>query len=66
MADEAKIEAQSAIVPVRWIEPKKDAMVTQMITNPFLVIRLAKGAYDQIEVVDQSGSRRVVVGTSKE
>jgi hypothetical protein len=63
MADEAKIEKRTAVVPVRWIEPQKGAMVIQMVTNPFLSIRIAKGGFDRIEVVDPTGVSRVVVKT---
>jgi hypothetical protein len=63
MADEAEIEKRTAVVPVRWIEPQKGAMVIQMVTNPFLSIRIAKGGFDQIAVVDPNGVSRVVVKT---
>lgn len=60
-ADQAEIEDHTARVPVRWIEPAKGAMVTQIMTNPYLMIRLAKGAYDTITIIDADGARRVVV-----
>lgn len=59
MADRAAVEDHTAVVPVRWIEPPKGAMVIQMLTNPYLMIRLAKGKYDTIRVIDGNGVARI-------
>jgi hypothetical protein len=60
-ADRAEIEDHTARVPVRWIEPAKGAMVTQIMTDPYLMVRLAKGGYDKIVVIDADGAIRVEV-----
>jgi hypothetical protein len=61
LSDRADIENRTVRVSVGWIKPHKGAIVTQMITNPYLIIRLARGAYDTITVVDADGRDKVVV-----
>ena len=61
MADRAEVENHAARVPVRWIEPPKGALVIQMLTNPYLLIRLAKGDYDTITVFDAGGVNQIEV-----
>ncbi len=58
MADTAEVENRTALVPVRWIEPEKGAFTTQAITYPYLMIRIPKGSFDRIAVVDQDGTVR--------
>jgi hypothetical protein len=57
----AKIESGMAIIHVRWIEPEKGSITTQMITYPYLMIRMAKGAFDRITVIDQNEIVRATV-----
>jgi hypothetical protein len=52
---------QTAIVTVRWIEPARDAILAQMITSPCMLIKLAKGNYTAIRIVDQTGTVRAEV-----
>jgi len=54
-SDKVYVRDRTAIVTVRWIEPAKDTIVTQMITSPCLMIKLAKAGYSRIQVVDQKG-----------
>lgn len=61
VTDQADIENHTVRIPVRWIEPRKGAIVPQMITNPYLLIRLARGPYDNITVVDPDGWYRLEV-----
>lgn len=61
MAETAEIKNQTALVPVRWIEPKKGSLTVQIITNPYLMIRLAKGNYDTIAVIDQNGLVKIQI-----
>ena len=60
-ADQAVIENRSAIVPVRRIEPPQGAVVAQMITNPYLLLRIGEGAFDTITIVDPDGPGTMVV-----
>jgi hypothetical protein len=52
---EVDVQNQTAVVKVRWIEPARGAILAQMITNPCLMIKIAKGSYTSIRVVDQNG-----------
>ena len=58
MADKANVENRIALVPLQWIEPEKGAITTQVITYPYLMVRMAKGSFDRIDVVDQDGTVR--------
>jgi hypothetical protein len=49
------IKGQTAIVNVHWIEPSKDAILAQMITSPCTMIKMTRGNYNEIRVVDQNG-----------
>jgi hypothetical protein len=53
--DNFYIRDNTAFVTIRWIEPEKDAVLTQVITSPCIMVKLAKGGYTRIEVADQNG-----------
>jgi hypothetical protein len=55
-AEEARIENREAQIQVRLNEPRPDGFYTQAIVYPHLVIKMEKGAFDSIVVVDQTGS----------
>lgn len=59
MANVAKIENRTVLVPVRWVEPEKGAITAQMITSPYLMIQMEKGAFDRITVIDQDGREKL-------
>lgn len=53
-----RIQEGTAVLRVDWIEPAPDAMVTQMVTSPCLLVRIPRGDYRRIEVQDQRGMVR--------
>ena len=55
MTETAEIKNQTALVPVRWIKPKRGLLTTQIITHPYLMIRMGKGNYKSIAVIDHNG-----------
>jgi len=61
-ADQAVIEDGVARVTVKWLEPAEGMVTPQVITNPYLMIRLPRGGYDSIAVVDEHGVVRVQSG----
>jgi hypothetical protein len=63
VAQQAEIKDQTVMVPVRRITPRKGALVTQMITHPYLMLRLGKGDYATITIVDPDTSDEMVVPT---
>lgn len=48
-------------VTVAWISPAPDAVVTQMITAPCILLKLQKRDFSSIQVIDQHGRVRVSV-----
>ena len=57
----AVVSDDMAVLRVSWVEPPKDAIVSQVITSPCLVIILPKGPYSQIRLIDQSEHLRLQV-----
>jgi hypothetical protein len=55
------LQDQTAIVIVHWIEPGEGAILAQMITSPCTMIKMTKGNYNAIRVVDQTGIVRAEV-----
>lgn len=53
----AILKGQSAIVRVTCQRPLPGAMTAQVLTNPWVLIRLPVGAYDRIRVVDQDNQQ---------
>lgn len=49
-------------VPVEWREPLPGYVQTQVMTHPCLLVKLPKGAFSQIRVVDQDGRLRLEGG----
>jgi hypothetical protein len=54
-SDKISVGGSIAILKVRWIEPDKNAVLTQAITSPCILIRLARYGFSRIQVVDQNG-----------
>lgn len=47
-----------ASVSVKWLVKKPGAMAVQMLTNPCLLLRVPRGNYQAVDVVDQVGRKR--------
>jgi hypothetical protein len=45
-------------IPVDWQQPGADAMTTQAITQPCLVVSVPRGRYREVMVVDKAGTVR--------
>ena len=56
--DRAAVDNGAVELPVTWTEPDEDAMVTQAITSPCLMVTLPRQDYDTISAVDQDGETR--------
>jgi hypothetical protein len=48
-------------VAVNWISPEPGTVASQAITSPCILLRLPKGDFRAIAVIDQNGTTRVVV-----
>lgn len=53
-----RLQADSAMVSVNWIEPPPGAIAAQVITSPCLVFKIQRGEYHSVVIVDQSGGQR--------
>ena len=51
----AYLEAHSAIVKLDWRRPSPGALTAQMVTGPWILIRMPVGLYNNIRVVDNDG-----------
>jgi hypothetical protein len=47
------LSGKNAVIRVNWDTPEKGAVVTQVVTSPYLMLRLLKGNFKKIVVVDQ-------------
>jgi len=56
------ISGQAAIVTLKWQLPAPDAVTAQVITHPCLFIRLPKGNFSKIRVLDREGGVKAVAG----
>ena len=51
--EQLRIESGKAQVNIRWQEPEPGMMVTQVITNPCMFIKVPRGKYQIVRAVDQ-------------
>lgn len=55
----APVYRDTAVITLQWRHPGPGSIVTQQITSPCLVLKLAKGTYGAIEIRDETGRVRV-------
>jgi hypothetical protein len=55
---EVQVQNSTAMVRVNWIVPAPGKIVTQMITSPCLLVKIERGDYSRVEVVDMEGAIR--------
>lgn len=53
--DRTYIKDHTAIVTVRWMEPAEGTVLAQRITGPCIMIRMSRGDYTRIKVIDEEG-----------
>ena len=56
-----RIVAQHAEVTLEWITPPLNMLVGEMLTSPCLLLKLARGPYQEIWINDHTGQRRAVL-----
>lgn len=52
-----------ATIRLNWQEPEKDSVTAQVITSPCLFIKIKKGGFAKIRIIDQRGKLRVETTT---
>ncbi len=51
--ESCSISQETAYISLVWIEPAPGMVAAQVITNPFILLKLSKGGYDSVKIVDQ-------------
>ncbi len=60
LARERLVEQEGTVrMTVVWETPPADAFVSQARTSPCLMVRMPRGGYDAVRVVDQTGHERL-------
>lgn len=59
MPGQSHIRDRVAYVRVGWNEPQPGVLVPQVLTRPYLMVRMGRADYQRIVVVDQHGRNRV-------
>ncbi len=57
----AHISGKTATVVLNWITPDPEAMVTQAITQPCIMLKLPKTGFTRIEIIDQHGRLKAAI-----
>jgi hypothetical protein len=56
LSDKLAIKEQTATFALQWRKPDPDMAQIQMLTYPCLYLKVAKGDYTRLEVVDEEGN----------
>jgi len=54
--DNLHITQEQAHLTLDWIQPPADAMVAQMISSPCLLLKLKRGNYTSVQILDRQGT----------
>lgn len=55
MSEQLEISSGTARVALEWLKPKPGYAQIQILTYPCLYLKIAKGDYSRLEIVDQEG-----------
>ena len=58
ISEHLEISPDTARVTLEWLQPKPGSVQIQALTYPCLYLKVAKGNYSQLEIVDQEGEVR--------
>jgi hypothetical protein len=58
LSDKLAVSEQTASFALQWIKPKPGMAQIQILTFPCLYLKIAKGDYTRLEVVDEEGTVR--------
>jgi len=53
--EHCKISQDTAFISLRWSEPAPGSVLAQMITSPFILLKLEKQGYSSVNVMNQHG-----------
>ncbi|MCG8065855.1 MAG: protease complex subunit PrcB family protein [Candidatus Thiodiazotropha endolucinida] len=55
ISDKLEISSDTARVALEWLQPKPGSVQIQALTYPCLYLKIARGNYSRLEIVDQEG-----------
>jgi hypothetical protein len=58
LSDKLAVSGQTASFALQWVKPKPGMAQIQILTFPCLYLKIAKGDYIHLEVVDEEGTVR--------
>ncbi|MET0071519.1 MAG: protease complex subunit PrcB family protein [Candidatus Thiodiazotropha sp.] len=58
LSDNLEVSSDRARVALEWLRPKPGSVQMQALTYPCLYLRVAKGDYTRLDIVDQHGEVR--------
>lgn len=61
----SRLSDETAVIRINWNTPSKDALMTQIITSPYLMLRLSKENFTKVVVVDQENQTLFEIDTPK-
>ena len=57
----AQVVNKTALIRIKWREPKPGMMVTQAFTSPCLILKMPRQGLETIRVIDQQGKVRAEI-----
>jgi hypothetical protein len=57
-ADDLRITRGLARLTLDWVQPPAGVMVAQMISSPCLLLKLGRGDYTSVQILDKQGASR--------
>lgn len=63
--ESCSVSQQTAYISLIWTEPDPGMVTAQVITNPFILLKLSKGGYDVVKIVDQHEQARFDLPVAK-
>ena len=48
------LDGATAVVALEWSEPPPGQISAQVVTNPFVVLKISKPGYNRVKLVDQN------------
>lgn len=58
MDEKATVRGDAAMVGVSWEEPGPGSFQAQVLTSPCILVKMQKGPYSRVRVIDQNGKLR--------
>ena len=63
--ESCSVSQQTAYISLIWTEPDPGMVTAQVITNPFILLKLSKGGYVVVKIVDQHEQTRFDLPVAK-